>query len=122
MSFLYPRTVTITRETATTTAGLQPMQEFNGAQVTTIAASIPCGIAINRDRGKPLTEVPGDTQARSTWKITIGAANAHVAGVNAPNSILTRDELIDDAGLHYQVAQSEWTPLGWNIRAELLMA
>jgi hypothetical protein len=120
------RTISIARENLNTGAGIQPVQEFNGAQralVNPIATKVPCSIEIARDRGRPLGEEPGDIQARSTWRVMIAPGDATAANLAAAGAIQTRDVLTDDAGLTYQVAQPEWHVLGgWRIAAELLQA
>jgi hypothetical protein len=122
MSFLYPRRIAIWREALTTTAGIQPVQEFNGTQRARVATGVPCTIQINRDRGRPTGQEPGDTQSRSTWRVVISASNALAHKLRGPSAILTRDVLTDDGGLNYQVSEAAWSPLGWAIRAELLQA
>lgn len=116
------RVISISRENVTSTAGVQPVQEFNGTQRSTIATGILCGIEINRERGIPLAEEPGDVQARTTWKILIEPGDA-VSPINAAGAIQTRDIVTDDVGLSYQVSQAWWDVMsGWQLRAELLQA
>jgi hypothetical protein len=117
------RVISIGREAGTTGPGVQPVQELNGSQRGNIATGVPCSIEIDRERGKPMGDVPGDIQSRTTWKIFIQPGDAVAATLNSTGAILTRDVLTDDIGVKYQVSQAWWHWLnGWQIRAEMLQA
>jgi hypothetical protein len=117
------RLISIYREAVTSTAGVQPVQEFNGAQAAPVATNVPCLIEVDRERGRPLGDVPGDIEARTTWRMFIRAGDALAAGLAAAAALRTRDMITDDAGRRFQVAQAFWHSLnGWQLRGELLEA
>jgi hypothetical protein len=122
MSFIYPRTVAISRPNTTTTAGVQPFQDGTPAQETSVATGLPASIQVDHDGGKPLANVALDARASGTWRIFIPQGAASIAGVGTPETIRDTDIITDDAGVRYQVVHPYWNSLGWQLRCERLKA
>lgn len=117
MSFLYPRTIAITRPTDNTAPGYN--SQYSGstpAQETPIASDLPASIQLKKDRGRPETGLPGDTSAKSQWTILIPL------GAAALGTIQTWDVATDDLGVRYQVVAPYWNSLGYALLTERLEA
>lgn len=125
MSFLYPRTVAIHRPRGATPAGTTPQvgdigyasQDWstapgdpNGEDV--ILTGVPASIQFQSPISRSFTGVPTDAHSPSGWNVFIPKRAA------AQGSIRTRDVVIDDQGVRYQVIAPYWTPLGHNLRVE----
>jgi hypothetical protein len=96
--------------------GTNPMREFNGLQDAMLAPLIPASILPDRPRGMPLTGLPDDILARSTFKGLISPA----FGNGASGAISAGDTMTDEGGLSYQVEEALWHPSAWQLRLELL--
>ncbi len=116
MSFIYPRTISISRQSAQGGAGLQPYSGTNPTDEVTIFSGLPASIQLAKERGKPDTNLPADA-GRTLWRILMPLS----AGVTA-SSVLRGDIVIDDAGQRYQVWGPYVNSLGPNLLAERLEA
>ncbi|MGF7131914.1 hypothetical protein P3T40_003397 [Paraburkholderia sp. EB58] len=115
MSFLYPRTIAITRPNNAVQAGYNPSYSgLSPSQETPIASDLPASIQLKKDRGRPDTGLPGDTSAKSQWTILIPRSKA------ALGTIETWDVITDDLNVRYQVLAPYWNSLGYALLAERL--
>lgn len=115
MSFLYPRTIAITRpavDTApgysSTYSGLSPSNE------TAVASGIPASIQLKKEKGRLNTNLPADQEAKSFWTIMIPLGAAALGLINVD------DIVTDDLGIRYQVTAPYWNSLGYALLAERL--
>lgn len=113
MSFLYPRTVAITRPNGQAGVGVQPYGGETPTNETPVASGLPASIQLQKDRGKPAADLPADA-GKTTWRVFIPAASA------ALGLIKTRDIVTDDLGQRYQVVGPYWNSLGHNLLVERL--
>lgn len=113
-SFLYPRTISVYRSTYSTAPGAQSYSAPNQDQ--TIATGLPASIQLKKERGKPITDLPGDASAKTFWTILIPAASAGIG------LIRSRDIIVDELGVRYQVSAPYWNSLGYGLLVELLEA
>jgi len=114
MSFLYPRTVAITRPNsdlapgyASTYSGVEPSQE------TAVANGLPASIQLKKERGKPDPSLPADAM-KTYWTVLIPLYAAPL-GLIQDNDIVT-----DDLGVRYQVTAPYWNSLGYALLVERL--
>lgn len=117
MSFVYPRTVSVTRPSIVAGVGNVGYVGLNPTQETPVAGAqgMRASIQYERVSRPPLGQVPGDATTRSTFKIFLPDAPA-------PGLIQTRDIVTDDLGQRYQVTAPYWDSLGYTLRAEMLQA
>jgi hypothetical protein len=115
MSFLYPRTIAITRPNNTTQPGYNPTYSgLSPSQETSIASDLPASIQLKKDRGRPETGLPSDTAAKSQWTVFIPRR------AMAPGTINTWDIITDDLGARYQVVADYWNSFGYSLLTERL--
>lgn len=115
MSFLYPRTIAITRPASDLAPGYQP--NYSGvepANETPIADCLPASIQLKKEKGRPNTNLPADQEAKSFWTILIPLGSAPL-GLIQNNDIVT-----DDLGVRYQVLAPYWNSLGYALLTERL--
>jgi hypothetical protein len=115
MSFIYPRTIAVTRPAAQ--AGVGPIG-YGGETIATetaVVSGIAASIQISSGRGIPPTGLPGDAK-RTFWNVLIQL------GAVANGVIETRDIVTDDLGVRYQVAAPYWNSLGYQLLVERLEA
>ena len=112
MSFLYPRTVNITRPPAQPAAvgfqGYAPSSLRSGE--TAVASAIRCSIQLRGRQGKNPTGLPADTD-ENEWEILFPKRAI------ALGTILEGDVVTDDLGERYQVYGDYWNSLGYAVRA-----
>lgn len=113
MSFLYPRTIAITRPVAQTGVGAVGYGGLQAASETQVAAGLPASIQFEKDRGKPMADIPGDA-GKTLWHVLMPLSAA------ALGLIKTRDIVTDDLGQRYQVITPYWNSLGHNLLVERL--
>jgi hypothetical protein len=118
VSFLYPRTISITRMNQIATVGV--VDDYAGESEqgeTTIYSGLPANIAQNRQRTAMEAGVPQDATSRTGWAINIPLASSPPAG-----SIVERDIVVDDIGKRYIINGAGYTSLGWRLVTELMKA
>ncbi|MDW3683104.1 hypothetical protein RA280_15365 [Cupriavidus sp. CV2] len=116
MSFIYPRTVAITRPNAQTGVGAVGYGGLVASAETAVASALPASIQLDRTGRKPDAGLPGDAAGKTLWKVFIPAASA------AKGLIQARDVLKDDLGIRYQVTAPYWNSLGYALLVERLEA
>lgn len=111
MSFLYPRTISISRQNQDTAVGAQPYGGVTQANETVIASGIPAHIQADSSGASPTAKLPADAAGESSWKIIFKAT----LGLVQPRDIIT-----DDLGNRYQVVSPSWGPLTVTCRSQIL--
>jgi len=110
MSFLYPRTISISRPTQPTGVGAVGYGGELPATETAVASGVAASIQQKKEGRPPPAGLPGD--ARMTlWRIFFNLPNGTVAD---------RDIIADDLGIRYQVQAAYWNSLGYNCLCERL--
>jgi hypothetical protein len=114
MSFLYPRTITVTRPNPETGFGAQPYSAVLPTDETQILSAVTASIQ-NRRKGMSGrgNDLPSDS-GKTDWAIFIPFSQA------ALGSIAERDIVTDDLGKRYQVAAAWWDSLGYQLVCSLL--
>jgi hypothetical protein len=116
MSFLYPRTISISRQPTQTGGGIQPYSGMNPTIEEVIFSDLPASIQLAKERGKPESGLPADA-GKTLWKVMMPLS----AGVPA-GSVLRGDIVTDEAGQRYQVWAPYVNSLGPNFLVERLEA
>ncbi len=111
-TFIYPRTVSVYRQTARTGIGLVNYGGETPATEAVVVSGLPASIQHVREKGTPEGKVPADAPLRSGWNFFIPS--------NDRTLITERDVLVDDIGKRYIVTAAYWNSLGYVARAELL--
>lgn len=115
MSFIYPRTIAITRPNSDITPGFSP--NYSGVEPsaeTPVASGLPASIQLKKERGKPDAGLPADPAAKSFWTVMIPLGSA------ANGLIATNDIVTDDGNVRYQVLAPYWNSLGYALLVERL--
>lgn len=115
MSFIYPRTITITRP------GAQPAAVGDQGEApsadpsleTPLASGLPASIQARNAGGKNSVGLPADG-ANQTWRVMIPKSAAGLG------TIQNRDIVTDDLGNRYQVVADYWNSLGYNLITQRL--
>lgn len=115
MSFLYPRTVAITRQAVSTGGGVKGYSGMQPSQESSIAAGLPASIQLAKERGKPEANLPADS-GKTLWKVLMPLSAVTLG------TIQSRDIITDDLGARYQVIGPYWNSLGYNLLCERLEA
>ncbi len=115
MSFLYPRTIAITRPTQPVALGAVGYAGESPSTETAILSGVPASIQADRARGSQGVGLPADS-AKTLWKIF------SPRGAIAVGEAQTRDIVTDDQGIRYQVAAPYWDSMGTQLICELLEA
>lgn len=113
MSFIYPRTVTFRRATATAAVGDRGYGAQRGqAQEAPLFSGKVFACSIQSDRGKhQRTGLPTDAREQSAQVVFIPRS----AGIGK-GALRSGDIMVDDAGARYAVTTPNWTSLGMQIR------
>lgn len=109
MSFIYPRTITITRPGEQTGVGALGYGAELTSTETPVASGIAASIQLKKEGAPPTADLPGDVAKTPFWVVFI-PASAMALGV-----IQRRDIVTDDLGIRYQVQAPYWNSLGYNL-------
>jgi len=115
MSFMYPRTLTVTRPVLSTAVGAKGYGGVTSAAETTVATGIPASIQYYKRNDSGELSLPANA-GKSLWRVMVPPASA------ALGLFQTRDILTDDLGQRYQVAVPYWNSMGHALIAERLEA
>lgn len=115
MSFLYPRTVALSRTTSQAGQGKLGYGGKTQAGETEIRAGVPASIQLRREGQRNSTGLPADG-ARPSWDIFTPRSAFQ------PGDVVDRDILTDDLGRRFQVLGDYIDSLGGKLRAERLEA
>lgn len=110
-SFLYPRTVAITRPNGQGGVGAQPYGGLKRTAETPIASNVPANIELQKARAGQEAKLPGDVQQITV--VVIIPVSALARGV-----VQARDVVTDDAGVRYQVIYPDQSSLGYKLLCE----
>jgi hypothetical protein len=119
MSFLYPRTIQITRPIPGKGAayfGKQPYQGTTRDAEEPTLFDLPASIQYSATGRAKGGELPSDPASLSTWKILLPRGQVERDG------IAERDIVTDEIGKRYQVQAAYWSPMGYTLTATLLQA
>lgn len=111
MSFLYPRTITISRMAPDPTLGSQGYSGMTPDKETIVAQGIPARIQADRQGTPPQAKLPADAAGESIWKIIFKGAR---------DLARTGDIITDDLGERYQIISAYWGPLVTTCRSQIL--
>lgn len=117
MSFLFPRTISVSRQPPESGFGALPPSGMHPNTETVVLSDLPASIQQSSTAGKPEANVPADRNSASAWRIFIPLYSAPT-----PDLIKTNDIIVDDLGSRYQVIAPYWNSLGFNLLAERLEA
>jgi hypothetical protein len=109
MSFVYPRTITITRPNTVSGIGGQGYEGLAQDQETTIVSGIAASIQERSTTRRPDARLPGDVNNNTIWHIYIKRS------LVALGVIQDRDIVTDDLGNRFQVMGAYWNSLGYNL-------
>jgi hypothetical protein len=111
MSFMYPRTIKITRQPDNTGVGGIGYQGQDPSTETVIASNIPANIQQGSSTRRNEADLPTDNPRGGLWNIFF----------NMPNgTIFSKDVITDDLGIRYQVVDPYWNSLGYKAICERL--
>ena len=111
MSFLYPRSITVSRQNQDILVGSQPYAGVTQANETVIVSGVPAHIQADRQGTSPVAKLAADAAGQSTWKIIFKLPLG---------TVQNRDIITDDLGNRYQVISADWGPLVTTCRAQIL--
>lgn len=113
MSFLYPRTIAVSRPGTQPGVGAQGYGGELPSTETPVASGLPASIQFYKERGHNEAQLPGDVG--KTYDRILIPASAAALGL-----IRSRDIITDDLGLRYAVVKPYWNSLGYNLMVERL--
>lgn len=116
MSFIYPRTISISRQPIATGGGVQPYGGMQPNAEAPVFSNLPASIQQVSAGAAPATNLPADAK-RTFWRVLMPLS----AGVTA-GSVLRGDIVTDDKGQRYQVTAPYVNSLGPNLLVERLEA
>lgn len=112
MSFLYPRTITVSRPGKTDAVGEQGYSGLDAATETQVLGPIPAKIQADRQGQAPETKLPSNAAGQSIWKIIFKVPLGVVAG---------GDIITSEIGERFQViGPPYWGPLVTTCRCQIL--
>ena len=113
MSFIYPRTITVTRPIPTSGIGALPYQGLLHSEETVIITGVKASIQQTKESRQPPQALPGDVIRQTLWTIFFMVPNG---------TVLERDIITDDLNERYQVTGAYWNSLGYKCLCEKLQA
>ena len=111
MSFLFPRTISITRPAKQAGVGAIGYGGQTPSTETPVASGVGASIQLRKDGKPPDGGLPGDISKRTLWRIMFNLP---------PGTVHDRDIITDEQGLRYQVLAPYWNSLGYQVLAERL--
>jgi hypothetical protein len=111
MSFVYPRTISISRPTQPNGVGAVGYGAELPATETPVASNVPASIQQKKEGRMPGAGLPGDARA-TIWRIFFNSLQN--------GTVADRDIITDDLGIRYQVQAAYWNSLGYNCLCERL--
>jgi hypothetical protein len=111
MSFIYPRTIKITRPATDPEPTLTPTyRSLDPGAETPIASDIPASIQASRQGGANKSGLPSSVNS-TLWRIFFRGE---------PGLLQDRDIITDDLGNRYKVIGAYWNSLGYSPMCEQL--
>ena len=102
MSFIYHRTIAITRPTHPSGVGAVAYGGQVPSGETPVISGLPASIQLSKSGGKGM-DLPGDSKD-TMWRIFFMAPNG---------TVKEQDVITDDLGERYQVSGAYWNSLGY---------
>lgn len=115
MSFLYPRTVTITRPPSVNPNGRVGYGGLKRADEATVLTGLPASVQQRATGGATGAQLPSDARSNPTWRVFIPKR-----ACRNPDAIRNRDVATDDLGRRFQVTAAYFNSLGFNLLTEQL--
>lgn len=116
-SFIYPRTINITRQPNATGGGVQPYAGVNPSAEQTIFTGLSASIQQTSTSARPDANLPADARSRSIWRVLMPLSSGVTAG-----SVLRGDIVTDETGQRYMVWAPYVNSMGPNMLVERLEA
>jgi len=111
MSFIYPRTISISRPATDPVPTLTPgYRDLDPTAETSVAVGIPASIQADRTGGSNKADLPSDVSS-TVWRIFFRGD----LGL-----LRDRDIITDDLGTRYKVIGAYWNSLGYSPLCEQL--
>ncbi|HCA27555.1 MAG TPA: hypothetical protein DEP05_07965 [Betaproteobacteria bacterium] len=111
MSFVYPRTIAVTRPNGPGGVGAVSYGALLPSAESAVASAVAASIQQIKAKRKLAQTLPGDAANAPQWRIFFNLPNGAVA---------ERDVIVDDQGARYQIAAAYWTALGYQCLCERL--
>lgn len=115
MSFMYPRTIAISRQVAPASGGVQPYGGMAPTVEKVIYSGIQASIQQKSTSSRSDANLPADATSRTMWRVFVPLS----AGI-APGSVLRGDIVTDEFGQRHQVVAPYINSLGPNFLVERL--
>lgn len=112
-SFIYPRTIIITRPNPTIGIGALNYQGLSPSNESILFTDIPASIQGRGGSAQP-ANLPADAKSIPTWLVIIPLPYCPMGSINE------RDIVTDDLGNRYQVFSAYWNSLGYQLDCEKL--
>ncbi|MBM7045438.1 hypothetical protein [Rhizobium lusitanum] len=110
MTFIYPRTIAVTRPQGQTGVGDVGYSGVLESTETAVISGIPANIQLKTAQSRQTSGgLPAAPPGPPVWRVFI-PLNAVAKGV-----IVDRDIVTDDLGERYQIIAAYWNSMGWNI-------
>lgn len=110
MSFIYPRTITVSRPIPPAGVGVVGYSGTNPTNETVVVAGVPASIQVKRPSSRTANDLPASAPSPILWNVLI-PLSANIA----VGTLKDRDIVTDDAGDRYQVEAAYWNSLGWSL-------
>lgn len=111
MSFLYPRTISVSRMPVSNDIN-NTNYEGRVPPLTVIASNVRANIQLRGQTTRPATNLPQDVTNDTYWRIFVRSL--------AAGTVHIRDVITDDLGRQFEVVGDYWNSLGYNILAKRL--
>lgn len=117
MSFLYPRTIAVTRPTGPSGVGNVGYSGVLPSTETPVVSSAPANIQAKTTLSRTYTgALPAAPPGPIVWRVYIPFKAV------PKGTIKDRDIITDDQGIRYQVEAAYWNSMGWNLACIILEA
>ena len=117
MGLIYNRTITVRRAPTATVA--DPVSQFNApveANLSVLYSNVPAQISLSRLGPPPPAKLADDANADPFYDIVLQG------GKFKPGTFRTGDFITVDAGQRYLVSAPDWSPIGYTLTSQLLVA
>lgn len=120
--FLYPRTISVTRQAAIGAVGALPayggVRQDNDtvAAPTSVASGLPASIQYYSTAQPNESNLPGNAYGRGRYSIYIPIEGGGVKSLGFQRA----DIVTDDRGFRYQVHSPYWDSLGWHLIGDMV--
>lgn len=117
MSFLYPRTIAVTRPKGPAGVGYVGYSSPLQANEDPVVSGIPANIQLKSTPSRTTADgLPSAPPGPPVWRVYIPRSAV------AKDVIRDRDIITDDLNVRYQISGAYWNSMGWNIACVRLEA